>query len=151
MKITRAERIAGLLGGARPTAETGVLVDTLVLMLAADGKKKPGELEEAVAIAAHLPGAKGRPAEEMQKWVDDSLASIRVEGRKARLESIAQRLTRNTDREDAFRLAAALRFADGEVADEEDQMLVALRDALQIDPDRADVLVEDVESRLLKA
>lgn len=151
MKMTRAERIAGLLGGTKPTAETGALVDTLVLMLAADGKKKPGELEEAVEIAAHLPGAKGRPVDEVQKWVEDSLEAIRVEGRKARLESIAERLTRNTDREDAFRLAAALRFADGEVADEEEQMLVALRDAFHIDPDRADVLVDDVESRLFRA
>lgn len=151
MKLTRAERIAGLLGGAKPTAETGVLVDTLVLMLAADGKSKAGEREEAVAIVAHLPGAKGRQVDEMQKWVDDSLAAIRVEGRKGRLESIAQRLTRSTDREDAFRLAAALRFADGEVADEEDQMLAALRDALHIDADRADVLVDDVESRLFRA
>lgn len=151
MKITREERIAGLLGGAPPRAETGALVDTLVLMLAADGKKKPGELEEAVAIAAHLPGARGRPADEVQKWVEDSLAAIRVDGRKGRLDSLAQRLSKITDREDAFRLAAALRFADGEVADEEDQMLSALRDALHIDADRADVIIEDVESRLFRA
>lgn len=151
MKITRQERIASLLGGAPPKADTAVLVDTLVLMIAADGKLKTGELEEAIAIAARLPGAKGRPADEMKKWVEDSLNAIKIEGRKARLESLGARLTKNTDREDAFRLAAAVRFADAEVSDEEDLMLVALRGVLNIDEERADVLVADVESRMFKA
>lgn len=148
MKITRAERVAGLLGGATPRADAATLIDTLVLMLAADGKKKPGELEEAVEIARRLPAVKSRPADEVRKWVEDSLAAIRTEGRKARLDSIAKRLTANADREDAFRLAAALRFADAEVADEEDELLDALRAALRIEPERAEVLIADVEARL---
>lgn len=151
MKITREERIASLLGGSPPRADTAVLVDTLVLMIAADGKLKTGELEEAIAIASKLPGAKGRKPDEMKKWVEDSLTAIKKEGRKARLESLATRLTKNTDREDAFRLAAAVRFADAEVSDDEDLMLVALRGVLNIDEERAEVLVADVESRMFKA
>ena len=150
-KITRAERIAGLLGGATPKADAGTLVDTMVLMLAADGKKKAGELEEATAIAARLPAFKGKPETDAQKAVEASLAAIKKEGRKGRLQSLAKRLTASDDREDAFRLAAAVRFADAEVADEEDDLLVSLRDALQIDVDRAETLLADVESRLFRA
>ena len=79
-------------------------------------------------------------------------ARVGDEGRAARLAAVAGELREDRARaEVAFVLAAALAFADNAIADQENDELNDLADALGIDEARANELLDAVEADLGRA
>src|SRR5690606_60070 len=85
----------------------------------------------------------------IESMLDAAQKIVADEGREARMAEVASALREDTARaEVAFVLAAAIAFADNAIADEENEALNALAEALGIDEARANKLLDDVESDL---
>jgi tellurite resistance protein len=79
--------------------------------------------------------------------VDVAAKNVALAGREKRLAEVAIQLQDDPERgEVAFVLAAAVAFADGAIADEENETLSALAEKLGIDDQRAEALLDAVET-----
>jgi tellurite resistance protein len=135
--MTDDERIA--------VARVSPMAETMFLMMTADGKITPGE---ATAILGAIRGlTDGLLHDGTIKVMLEGFAKLaKTEGREARLRAVAEALAdRASEAENAFTLAAAVALADDEVADEERKLVGQLAVWFGIKPDRASVILAQVE------
>lgn len=124
------------------------LVNAMCLSIAADGEVSSEELEQALGMAMDLPGLKGKPQPEVEKYVERAFHLLKADGMDTSMLNVAKTLTASDEREHAFSLAAAVQYIDGQISDQENDFLAAFRDVLEIDPDRADALIAEIERHL---
>jgi tellurite resistance protein len=137
----------GLLGEAESEAidQVDPMAETMFLMMAADGQVTD---EERDAIRGALRGlADGLlhdgTIDAMLERYGDALAR---DGREARLKHLAGSLADEPGTaENAFALAAAVALADGRVTPEETAFIKQLAQWYRITPERASVILDQVE------
>jgi uncharacterized tellurite resistance protein B-like protein len=132
----------------RIQAEYVPLCEAMYLMMSADGGVSGEEREVLRGALRNLSGDALRSAD-IEAMLDVAVRNVEVEGSGARLRAVAGELGEDRGRaEVAFVLAAAIAFADSAIADNENETLNALAEALGIDEERAEVLLDDVERDL---
>jgi tellurite resistance protein len=137
---------AGILSDEERVAVTRVdpVAETLVLMIAADGKITQSERE---AVRGALRGLTDNVLHD--GTIDAMIASyqgaLAKEGREARLRHVADHLAEHpSDAESAFTLAAAVALADDDVDAEERQLVTQLASWFGIAPERAAVILDQL-------
>jgi tellurite resistance protein len=122
------------------------VAETMYLMVATDGK-----VEEAERVV--IKGAiRELTANQMRTPAIDALvaemdARVTSEGQAKRLASVCELLSERPEAaEAAFVLAAAVAFADNEIADEENELLNDLAEKLDISGERAEQLLDELEA-----
>lgn len=121
------------------------LVEAMYLMMAADGDVGDAEREVLRGAVRDLTSNAIRSAH-IDKLVARFSEAREKDGWEGRLAAISAPLT--TDpvlAEAAFVLSAAIAFADSEIKDEENELINELAEALKIDSDRADELLNELE------
>jgi tellurite resistance protein len=128
--------------------EYGPLCEAMYLMMSADGKVSQEERDVLTGALRNLSGDTLRSAQ-IESLLDASAKSVAEHGRDKRMKAVTTLLREDTARaEVAFVLAAAVAFADGAIADEENETLDTLALELGIDDKRAGDLLNEVETDL---
>jgi tellurite resistance protein len=134
--------------GMALVAEYGALVEAMHLMMSADGSVTGDEREVLKGALRALSGDTIRSVH-IEALLDAAAARVVEQGRDARMAEVVGHLRDDPARaEVAFVLAAAIAFADGAIADQENDTLNELADGLGIDEGRATVLLDGVEADL---
>jgi len=130
------------------TADFGPLCEAMYLMMSADGHVSNDEREVLKGALRNLTYDEIR-THHIEAMLDAAARHIAEEGREKRLEEVMSELREDAARaEVALVLAAAVAFADDEIADEENEMLNQLAEGLGIPPDRANELLDLAEADL---
>jgi tellurite resistance protein len=128
------------------TAEYGPLCEAMYLMMSADGKISSEERSVLKGALLSLSN-ESLASTYIEAMVDAAAKNAALAGRERRLNEVAADLHSDPERaEVAFVLAAAVAFADGAIADEENETLSELAAKLGIDDDRAEALLDAVET-----
>lgn len=115
-------------------------------MLSADGTISTEEKDVLRGAIRELTAGALRTAD-IDKMCETAAAKLKEHGAKPRLEAVAKVLkTELVAAEAAFVLAAAMAFADNEIADEENETLNEFAELLGIDTDRANELLDQLET-----
>ena len=143
--LTAGEDVEDPFGGD-PESETrfGALFETMYLMVVADGDVAAAEREVLRGAMRTLTANSIRTAQidAMFDACKENLAGSSVAGRIADIAPILK-----NDKvllEAAFSLAAAIAFADEDIHDSENDLINDLAEAFDIDSDRADVLLNEI-------
>jgi uncharacterized tellurite resistance protein B-like protein len=121
------------------------LFETMYMMVAADGAIADEEREVLRGAVRGLTDNAVRTAHIDKLF--ERCAEQAKEGREKRLEAVAPILQEDPALvEAAFSLAAAIAFADSDIKDEENELINELAEVLGIDGDRADELLNQLES-----
>ena len=132
-------------------AEYGPLCEAMYLMISADGHVSNEERDVLRGALRNLSDDQIRSAH-MESMLDQAGKAVAESGRDKRLAEVAASIKEDPARaEVAFVLAAAIAFADGAIADEENETMNTLAEMLGIDEKRANELLDDVEADLSKA
>jgi tellurite resistance protein len=127
------------------------LVETMYLAADADGELGPeerGALASSIeAIGRGSAHAASLDAAKLGELFDRLQATLRAQGREARLRVVCDRLGDPAMRRAAFGLSVKVTAADGIVRTSEREFLLDLATALQIDRDEAADLVREVTRR----
>jgi tellurite resistance protein len=120
------------------------LFEAMFLMVVADGKVTDGEREVMRGAMRTLTGSRIRTSH-----IDRLFEDCKARGSQSsaeRLAAIADTLKEDPVlTEAAFSLSAAIAFADSEIQDEENALVNDLADALGLDSDRAEQLLNELE------
>ncbi len=120
------------------------LFEIMFLMISADGIVADEEFEVLRGVVRGLTDNAIRTA-----YIDKLMADCKeryAAGRDVRLEAIAPILKEDPALVEAgFSLAAAIAFADSEIQDEENELINRIAEVLDIDSDRADALLAQLE------
>ena len=128
--------------------EYGPLCEAMYLMMSADGHVTNDEREVLQGALRNLSGDTLRSSQ-IEAMLDQSAKSVADRGRVERTAHVCAALRDDPARaEVAFVLAAAIAFADNVIADEENETLNRLAESLGIDEERANVLLDEVETDL---
>jgi tellurite resistance protein len=120
-------------------------VEGMVVMLAADGNIAKDERDLLRGAVRELTAGGVRSAE-IDRITEVALQRIASEGAERRLEAVGGVLKRETvAAEAAFVLAAAMAFADSQIADEENETLNKFATHLGIEVDRANELLDELQ------
>jgi uncharacterized tellurite resistance protein B-like protein len=131
-------------GDADSESRFEALFEVMFLMIVADGTVADEEREVLRGAARTLTDNAIRTARIDALF--DKYKSKLDEGVPARLQAVSEVLAQDPAlAESAFSLAAAIAFADSEIADEENELINSLADSLGIDGDRADELLNLLE------
>jgi tellurite resistance protein len=138
---------AGILSDAEKAALSRVdpMVETLFLMMAADGKVTDSERS---AVRGAVRGLTGDLLHEgtIKVMLETYERTLVEQGREERLRSIGVSLAKHpSDAEGAFALAAAVALADDEVDDEERKLVAQIASWFGITEARADVILNQLE------
>jgi tellurite resistance protein len=121
------------------------ICEAMYLMAKADGKLDPAESDTLRGAIRELSDGNVRSVH-IQKMMEGAEQRLAKEGLEARIKAVAQKLEGDEGTaEAAFALAAAVAFADNEIADEENDMLNSFADALGIDADKANALLDEFQ------
>lgn len=132
------------------TMEYGPLCEAMYLMMSADGKIS-NEERSVLKGALRSLSNESLASIYIEAMVDAAAKSVALSGREKRLAEVAAQLQDDPQRaEVAFVLAAAVAFADGAIADEENEMLSDLAEKLGIGAARAEALLDAVETDVAK-
>jgi tellurite resistance protein len=137
----------GLLDAAEASALERVdpCVETMYLMMAADGTVNPSELDAIRGAVRGLTGNRLRSGT-IDYMMTTYAARLKAEGREQRLEAIADLLSESpVEAESAFALAAAVALADDNVAEEENALINQLAQWFGIAQDRAEAILDELE------
>jgi len=134
--------------GLTVVAEYGALTEAMYLMMSADGHVTNDEREVLRGALRALSSDTVRSAH-IESLLDTAAKQCAEHGREARMAEVIGLLHDDPARaEVAFVLAAAIAFADGAIADEENETLNSLAEGLGIDEERATALLDGVEADL---
>jgi tellurite resistance protein len=129
-------------------AEYGPLCEAMYLMMSADQSISLEERNVLRGALRELSDGSVR-SNHIDAMLEQAEKDVAREGRARRLEAVATSLRDDACRaEVALVLAAAMAFADGAVADEENEMLSDLAERMGIDEVKASSLLDDVEADL---
>jgi tellurite resistance protein len=121
------------------------LFEAMFLMISADGEVADEEREVLRGAVRGLTDSAVRTAH-IDRLFDDCKAHAK-QGAEARLNAIAPILKEDPALvEAAFSLAAAVAFADSDIKDEENELINTMAEALGIDDDRAEELLNLLEN-----
>ena len=121
------------------------ICEAMYLMAKADGKLDPAEADTLRGAIRELSDGTVRSVH-IQKMIEGADARLAKEGLEARIKGVAAKLVEDPGTaEAAFALAAAVAFADNEIADEENDMLNSFAEALGIDEDQANALLDEFQ------
>ena len=130
------------------SAEYGPICEAMYLMMSADGTISGEERDVLKGALRNLSGDTVRSVH-IEAMLDRAAKETAEHGRDARLRDVIGHLHEDGARaEVAFVLAAAIAFADSAIADEENETLNMLAEGLGISEERADALLDSVESDL---
>jgi uncharacterized tellurite resistance protein B-like protein len=133
---------------AMMSAEYGPICEAMYLMMSADGSISSEERDVLKGALRNLSGDTVRTVH-IEAMLDRAAREAAEHGRDARLRDVVEHLHEDGARaEVAFVLAAAIAFADSAIADEENETLNLLAEGLGISEERADELLDSVESDL---
>ncbi len=119
--------------------------EAMFIMVAADGTVGAEEKDVLRGAIRELTAGAVRTAE-IEKMSAECEAQIKAHGADKRLSAAAEALKgERVAAEAAFVLAAAMAFADEEIADEENETLNRFAELLGIDEDRANELLDELE------
>lgn len=119
------------------------LCEAMYLMAAADGHLDPAEEDTLRGAIRELSEGTVRSVH-IRSMLEGAQQRLAKEGRDARVKAVAGKLKGDDPTaEAAFVLAAAIAFADNEIADEENDLLNDLADALGIDEDKCNALLDE--------
>jgi tellurite resistance protein len=121
------------------------LFETMYLMIMADGEVADEEREVLRGAVRGLTNNAVRTAHIEKLFA--RMEELSQQGRAARLAAIAPILKEDPAlTEAAFTLASAIAFADEEIKDEENELINQLAELLEIEPSRAEELLNQLES-----
>lgn len=121
------------------------LFEAMYLMVVADGEVADAEREVLRGAVRGLTDNAVR-THHIEKLFGECDARAKA-GTEARLQAIAPTLKEDPALvEAAFSLASAIAFADSEIKDEENELINALAEVLELDGDRADELLNQLEA-----
>lgn len=119
------------------------LCEAMYLMATADGHLDPAEEDTLRGAIRELSEGTVRSVH-IRSMLEGAQQRLAKEGKDARVKAIAHNLKGDEPTaEAAFVLAAAIAFADNEIADEENDLLNDLAEALGIDEDKANALLDE--------
>jgi tellurite resistance protein len=128
------------------TVEYGPLCEAMYLMMSADGKISSDERAVLKGALRSLSND-SIPSTHFETMLDTAAKNVAYSGREQRFRDVAAQLRGDRERSEvAFVLAAAVAFADGAIADEENETLSDLADQLGIDESRVEVLLCTIEA-----
>ena len=146
MAGTDAQSDQVLAGDPEAVALLESTIEAMVVMLAADGQSTNEERDLLRGAVRELTAGGVRTAQ-IDKIFDASIARIREVGASARLAAAATVLkTEVVAAEAAFVLAAAMAFADQEIADAENDTLNEFADLLGLEETRANELLDELQT-----
>ena len=120
------------------------LCEAMYLMATADGKLDEAEEEVLRGAIRELSEGSVRSVH-IRSMMEGAQRRFSKEGMDARIKAVAEKLHGDPPTaEAAFVLAAAVAFADNEIADEENDMLNKLADELGIEADVAEKLLDEM-------
>lgn len=121
------------------------LCEAMFLMAKADGKLDPSEADTLKGALRELSDNTVR-SHHIQKMLESAEERLSKDGLEARIKAVANNLMHDEgSAEAAFVLAAAVAFADNEIADEENDMLNSFAEALGIDEEQANALLDEMQ------
>ena len=121
------------------------VAEAMFLMIAADGSISESERIVLRGALRELTGGMMRSAA-IEAMIDRFSSALASQGQEKRLDEICALLRdRSEAAEAAFVLTAAVAFADDEIADAENDILNTLAEKLNIDGDRAEALLDELE------
>lgn len=133
---------------AQFTADFGALCEAMYLMMSADGKVTNDEREVLKGALRTLTFDEIRGFH-VEAMLDAAARRIAEQGREARMQAVVEELQDDSMRaETAFLLAAAVAFADDSIADTENELLNQFAEALGIDEERANTLLDEAEAEM---
>lgn len=119
------------------------LCEAMYLMATADGHLDATEEDTLRGAIRELSEGTVRSVH-IRSMMEGAQARLAKEGKDARVKAIAAKLKDDEPTaEAAFVLAAAVAFADNEIADEENDLLNDLAEALGIDEEKANALLDE--------
>jgi uncharacterized membrane protein YebE (DUF533 family) len=136
-------------GGLRPNDPRRLLIEAMVAAMRADGTIDPREmqvLEDNVADHDLFGGLDQEAAKVLIEMANEALdlagSSVR------RVDAIARGLPARTHRLAAYAVACEVCFADSQIAAPEQEFLDALRQALLLDDEEAEIIAEAARGRM---
>ena len=147
LMATDGNAIEQILGGdPEAAALLESTIEAMVIMLAADGQTTNEERDLLRGAVRELTAGGIRSAQ-IDKIFDASIARIKEAGAEARLAAVAEVLKKEViAAEAAFVLSAAMAFADQEIADAENDTLNSFADLLGLEEDRANELLDELQT-----
>lgn len=126
-------------GRTPPTQEArDALVEIATIAACIDGELEKGEARALATQILATPGFEKLDGEQLGRTVEAVALRVATEGIPARVRAIAKAIGDDPEtREEAFALATLFVLFDGEVGDEEQELLELLQKALHISDDRA--------------
>ncbi|HEY4121167.1 MAG TPA: TerB family tellurite resistance protein [Byssovorax sp.] len=144
--VAHADTEEALGGDAEAIALLGATIEAMVIMLAADGNASQAEKDLLRGAVRELT-AGGVRSVEIDKLFEAALARVKDQGADLRLAEAAGVLKKETiASEAAFVLAAAMAFADQEIADAENETLNRFAELLGLEDERANQLLDELET-----
>lgn len=121
------------------------ICEAMYLMAKADGKLDASETDTLKGALRELSDNTVRTVH-VQKMIEGAEARLAKDGLEARIKSLAERLAEDEgSAEAAFVLAAAVAFADDEIADEENVLINQLAEWFGISAERASAILDQLE------
>jgi tellurite resistance protein len=122
------------------------LCEAMFLMAAADGKLHESEIDTLRGAIRELSDG-GVRSTHIAAMVEGAQKRLAKDGLKARIQAVAAHLKNDVDTaEAAFVCASAIAFADDDIDDSENDVLNDLAEALDIDGDRAETLLDEMQT-----
>jgi len=138
-KVGQYQRIASPPGRRRPSREAQeALVEVATIAACIDGALEKGEARALATQILATPGFEDLDGEALGRTVELVALRVAAEGLTARVRAIARAIGADpATREEAFALATLFVLFDGEVSDEEQELLELLQHELHISDARA--------------
>ncbi len=119
-------------------AALDALVEVATIAACIDGSLEQGEVRALAMQILATPGFENLDGEALARTVEAIALQVAAEGIPARVKAIAKAIGNDHEtREEAFALATLFVLFDGEVGDEEQELLELLQKALHISDERA--------------
>lgn len=115
-------------------------LDCLLMAAAADGEIRDEELATIIAFVLSREEFDGLDEDQLRTYINQRLRLFAGGGTAERLESLIGEFNDVSERENAYGLAVAMTFSDGELAPQERSFLIRLRMALDLDERTAERL-----------
>lgn len=121
-------------------------VEAMVIMIAADGKFTHEEKEHFRAALMTHPSTNRLSMHEIDEHINQAVQSLEREGTESRIRTLADEVTDPGDREALIHSVVLACIADGEVADEEMDVLEKMQEAFGMPDDRLKAIIGSVSS-----
>ena len=132
-------------GDEQAKAFFDAVAEGMYVMISSDGKIEESERQVLRGALRELTSGTMRGAAIEQQF-ERFQRALEKEGQEARLSAVCAVLRERTEAAEAgFVLAAAVAFADDEIADEENEVLNTLAEKLSISAERAEALLDELE------